>query len=203
MSRERDQLFLSSIVQNIPTMIFVKEAGSLRFELFNAAGEQLLGCKQADLLGKNDHDLFPRDQADFFTATDRRVLAGKVVVDVAEEPIDTPHGKRWLHTRKVPVLGDDGEPRYLLGISLDITDRKLAQDALAERNAQLEEIERELKRSLGQLLELERLAVASAGAAELGKRIVAALDANDSGEARSLASELVSLLEVARGAEAR
>jgi PAS domain-containing protein len=40
--------FLSSIVENIPDMIFVKEAATLRFVRFNKAGEQLLGYRRED-----------------------------------------------------------------------------------------------------------------------------------------------------------
>ena len=51
------------------------------------------------------------------------------MVDVPEEPILTrSHGLRWLHTKKVPVLDDDAEPLYLLGISEDITARKTADE---------------------------------------------------------------------------
>ncbi len=187
---ERDRLFLLSIVRNIPAMIFVKEARELRFELFNQAGEELLGMKQADLIGKNDYDFFPKEQADFFTTTDRKVLAGKTVVDVLEEPIETPSGRRWLHTKKVPILREDGEPLYLLGISLDVTERKNAQEALIERNQKLEQKEAELRRALDQVLSVEGMAMVAARAAELAEGIVTALKAGDAKHAQELAEEL-------------
>lgn len=196
----RDRLFLASIVKNIPAFIFVKEAKELRFELFNAAGEQLTGLTEDKALGKNDFDFFPQEQAEFFTNIDRRVLASRQLVDVAEEPIDTPAGKRWLHTRKVPVLGDDGEPRYLLGIAVDITDRKQAQDALAERNRELEAKEEELKATLGQLLALEELAVAAAAAGDRCRQIIDALDQGDTARARALAQEASEAISRARKA---
>ncbi len=118
-----NERFLDSIVENIPNMIFVKEAAELRFVRFNRAGEALLGHAREDLIGRNDYDFFPEEQADFFTEKDRQVLAGGKLVDIPEEPIDTAHGKRWLHTMKIPVLGADGEPEYLLVISEDITAR--------------------------------------------------------------------------------
>lgn len=191
---ERDRLFLASIVEHIPVMIFVKEAKELRFELWNPAGERLVGFSQESLLGKNDHDFFPKEQADFFTATDRKVLEGKVPADVAEEPLDTPGGKRWLHTRKVPILGPDGEPRYLLGISLDITERKLAQDELVRRNSELQEKEASLQQALGQILAIEGLAVEAANALEVGQEILGALDGGDSARARTLTLDLVARL---------
>ncbi|HEV7230329.1 MAG TPA: PAS domain-containing protein, partial [Bacteroidia bacterium] len=119
----KSNLFLTAVLENIPDMIFVKDAKDLRFVQFNKAGEQLLGFSKNDLQGKNDYDFFPKEQADFFIQKDRDVLNSKVMLDIAEEPIQTRHkGQRWLHTKKIPLLGEDGTPQFLLGISADITD---------------------------------------------------------------------------------
>src|SRR5688500_6999681 len=60
--------FLDAIIENIPHMIFVKDAERLAFERFNRAGEALLGVTRDALIGKNDYDFFPPDQAQFFQA---------------------------------------------------------------------------------------------------------------------------------------
>ena len=130
--------FLDSIIDNIPAMVFVKDAEHLRYELFNRAGEAMSGFKREDIFGKSPRDLFPPEQADFFMAKDRAVLQGGQMLDIPEEPINTPLGKRWLHTKKIPICGADGTPSHLLGISLDITERKAAQDALADAHRELE-----------------------------------------------------------------
>jgi hypothetical protein len=122
--------FLDSIVENIPNMVFVKEAGELRFERFNRAGEDLLGVKRSDLVRRNDFDLFPAEQAENFQARDRETLANRVVVDIPEEPIQTRKGERWLHTKKVPIFDEHGVPRYLLGISEDITAQRVVAETL-------------------------------------------------------------------------
>lgn len=102
---ERDALFLRSIVENIPYMIFVKDASDLRFVRFNKAGERLLGYSRRELIGKNDYDFSPKEEADFFTRKDRDVLKGKTPVDIPEEPIQTrTHGLRFLLTKKIPIL---------------------------------------------------------------------------------------------------
>lgn len=125
--------FLDSIVDNVPIMLFVKEAEGLRFVRFNRASEELVGMRREDVLGKCDFDLFPPDEAQFFTEKDRGVLAGGVMVEIPEEIIDTiNHGKRILHTKKIPVLDSDGRPRFLLGISEDITEKKRTEIALQE-----------------------------------------------------------------------
>jgi len=119
----KQRAFLSSVLENVPDMIFVKDAKDLKFELFNKAGEELLGYKKADLIGKSDYDFFPKDQAEFFIKKDREVLKHKEVLDIPEEPIETKYGKRYLHTKKIPIF-EDHRAMYLMGISEDITERR-------------------------------------------------------------------------------
>ncbi len=144
---EQDRLFLESIVENLPDMIFVKEAQELRFVRFNKAGEELLGYPRDALLGKNDRDFFPPEEAEFFIAKDREVLAAGGVLDIPEEPIHTAQkGQRFLHTKKIPILDESGQPLYLLGISEDITERRERERELQEAQAALaqEQVERRL-----------------------------------------------------------
>ena len=127
--REKEA-FLGSIVENVPNMLFVKDARDLRFVMFNKAGEELIGAPREELIGKNDADLFPADEAAFFTKKDREVLSQKTVLEIPEEEIKTRHnGKRILHTKKIPVFDQAGRPQYLLGISEDITEQKRTEEA--------------------------------------------------------------------------
>jgi PAS domain S-box-containing protein len=133
--------FLDSVIDNIPNMVFIKDAEGLRFVRFNRAGEDLLGYAREALLGKNDYAFFPKDQADFFVEKDREVLRGGTLLEIAEEPILTQKkGSRILHTKKIPILDLHGKPVYLLGISEDITDKihneqRLRELSLAMENA--------------------------------------------------------------------
>jgi PAS domain S-box-containing protein len=136
---EQSNIFLSAVLENLPNMIFVKDAKDLRFVRLNKAGEDLLGFPVNDLIGKNDYDFFPKEQANFFVSKDRAVLRKGKLCDIAEEPIQTKHlGRRWLHTKKISIPGIDGKPAYLLGISEDITEKKKKDDALNELNLELE-----------------------------------------------------------------
>ncbi len=140
---EDSQKLISAIVENIPDMIFVKDAASLRFVRLNKAGERLLGYRSEDLLGKSDYDFFPEEEAAFFTAKDREVLQDGGVLDIPEESIETrTQGKRILHTRKVPILSETGEPQYLLGISADITEQKWAEEERRSLEAQVQQAQK-------------------------------------------------------------
>jgi PAS domain S-box-containing protein len=126
----RTNTLLNSIIENIPTMLFLKNAKDLRFVRFNRAGEELLGQSRDDLIGKSDYDFFPKTQADFFTQSDRDVLFGKKLIDIPEEHIQTTQGEKILHTKKLPLLNEKGEPSFLLGISEDITEQKKNEEKL-------------------------------------------------------------------------
>jgi PAS domain S-box-containing protein len=144
--------FLDSIVENIPDMIFVKRAGDHMFVRFNRAGEELIGIPRSELIGKTDHDFYPKEQADFFHLKDRETLENKKLVDVPEEPIQTREkGERILHTKKIPVYDQNGKPRFLLGISEDVTERKRAQEKLERQAHELERQAQELARSNAEL----------------------------------------------------
>lgn len=157
--------FLDSIVENIPDMIFVKDAHELRFVRVNRAEEEMVGLPRQELIGKNDGDLFPKEEAEFFNKNDRIVLNSGQLLDIPEEMIHTNVGLRLLHTKKIPILDQSGKPQYLLGISRDITERKRAEEQLVEKNRLLQEAARsereahdKLKLAQSQLVQSEKLA---------------------------------------------
>ncbi|MDF1660698.1 MAG: PAS domain S-box protein, partial [Planctomycetota bacterium] len=143
---EKANVFLDTLFEHMPHMIFVKEAKDLRFVRWNRAGENVIGHRSEEIIGKNDYDLFPKDQADFFTKADREALAGDGVVDIPEEALKTREGDiRYLHTKKVPIRNvRTNEPEYLLGISEDVTDKIRVKQAMSR----LREIHHRVKNNL-------------------------------------------------------
>jgi diguanylate cyclase (GGDEF)-like protein/PAS domain S-box-containing protein len=126
------QKFLDAVIENVPAMLVVKEAQENRFVLINRAGEELLGVLRGDLIGKNDHDFFPKDQADAFAAADRAVLQSEAKQIIKEEPVHTrSKGVRFLRTTEIPIAGDDGKAQYLLGVSEDVTEQKRAAERIS------------------------------------------------------------------------
>jgi PAS domain S-box-containing protein len=118
------ETFLRSIVERIPYMVLVKEANSLRITLVNRAAMEWLGRSEEQLLGSNDYDLRPEDQAKWSMEQDQRVLTRGEIVDMEETLIREGHEERILHTQKVAIPDAQGQPAFLLTISEDITQRK-------------------------------------------------------------------------------
>jgi PAS domain S-box-containing protein len=133
--------FLADILENIPAMVFVKDARDLRFVRVNPAAERGLGYTRDELVGTDSGDLAPADESAFFASVERQVLATGKAIEIAEEALTTPHrGLRIFHTTKLPIFDEQGQARYVLGISEDITDLKAAEDARHEVEARYRHI---------------------------------------------------------------
>ena len=135
---KENNIFLDAIFQNTPSMIFVKEAKELRFVQLNLDGEKILGFRKHEIIGKNDQELFPKEQAEYLNKTDRKLFEDKVLLDIPEEKLTTRSGDRWLHTKKIPIIDENGVPQYLVGISEDITELKAQNDQIQEFYKELE-----------------------------------------------------------------
>src|SRR5512143_1831207 len=68
---------LTTVVENIPAVVFAKDAHSGRFILLNRAGEELLGVPRTAIIGKTDHEFFAKEEADRFIARDQRALESR------------------------------------------------------------------------------------------------------------------------------
>ena len=123
--------FLDTVVENMPGILMVKETRHRRYVLVNRAAEEALGVPRRQLLGKRVQDVFPEAEAGFALAHDCEVLRSGRLQNLDEHVIRTPRGPRTFTAKKLPILGHDGVPRYLLTLAEDITERKRAEDRIA------------------------------------------------------------------------
>ncbi|PKV44647.1 PAS domain S-box-containing protein [Janthinobacterium sp. 61] len=139
----RSKHLFGTIIENIPAMVFVKRADKLSFEMVNRHAELTLGRSREQLLGKTDHDFFPPQQASAFISADRKLLATGQMVEIEQEAINTADGTtRHFTTRKVVLRDDAGRASHVLGVSIDITERKRATEVLHATTLRLEQSER-------------------------------------------------------------
>jgi len=129
--RKRAEIFLNSVLQNLPVAVVIKEVKELRIVMLNKAYEELTGIPKAEALGKNDHDLALQPIADASVKHDRKTIAANKLVETEEELNTRGKGKRNVEKRNLPILDEKGQPLCLMTILEDITRRKQAQAELA------------------------------------------------------------------------
>ena len=122
----------SAVIDNIPIMLFVKDADTLRFKLINKAAEELIGLDKNNIIGKNDYDLFPKEQADFFIKKDREALNNKKLLLIEEENLTSTKKSALIRTKKVPLFDEKDNPIYIVGISEDITKQREMEKTIKE-----------------------------------------------------------------------
>lgn len=134
-----DRAMMRSVFDSIPDLIYVKNPHGVYLSC-NIAFASLLGRAPQEIVAHSDYDLFPKDVADQFIDNDRGVLAAGEGRG-NEEWVDYPDGRKvLLDTLKIPFWDTEGSLLGLVGVSRDITDRKLAEKALADERARLQEI---------------------------------------------------------------
>ena len=127
---EQQRAFLRNVIDVSPNMIYVKDYDG-RFVLVNPPVATIYNTTIDTVIGKTDADFNPtQKEVEDYLAADRLVItSGKRLF--VEEPITGPTGKvHWLQTTKVPIVSADGQSKYVLGVSTDITERKEAEEAL-------------------------------------------------------------------------
>jgi diguanylate cyclase (GGDEF)-like protein/PAS domain S-box-containing protein len=128
---ERARNMLSAVIENIPEMLVVKDAATGVYIFVNRAGEELLGAKKEDMIGKTTEEIFPKDLAEVILARDREALrTGQLKVDF--HVAHTLDGRvRDVASKRVAIGGKDSEPEYLLTVIEDVTERKRNETRIA------------------------------------------------------------------------
>jgi PAS domain S-box-containing protein len=118
---------LQAILDNSTAVVSLKDLQG-RYLLINRHFEELFHLRQADVVGRTDYAIFPREVADRFTENDRKVIAARAPIEI-EERIPQTGGIHTYLSIKFPLDGPDGLPVGVCGIATDITDRKERESA--------------------------------------------------------------------------
>ncbi|MBP7686709.1 MAG: PAS domain-containing protein, partial [Thermoflexales bacterium] len=125
------EMRLRQIIDLVPNLIYAKDADG-RFVLVNQAAAKVYGTAVEDLIGKTDADFAASpDEAVRFRETDLQVINSQLARLVLDEHITDVQGQlRYLQTTKIPFTLANSTSPAVLGVSVDITERRLAEDAL-------------------------------------------------------------------------
>lgn len=138
---EQKYKFLSSqleaIFDHIPGLVFYKDKDN-RFIRVNKYVADAYRKSKRELEGVSLYDLYPEEEARRYHEDDLAVLASGVARLNFEEPWQTADGMRWVSTSKIPLLDDHGAIQGIIGISMDITERKKSDILIQELIRRLE-----------------------------------------------------------------
>jgi PAS domain S-box-containing protein len=147
---EQTNWLLNKIIDSLPFILFVKDAKERRLKVVNKTFADSFQTTKQFLLGKLDHDYFPKEQADAFTKDDTEVIETQRV-KVFEEFARVVDQDRLFGTRKFPLTDDTGTVRYVMGVTEDITERRQSEERLRASKAELEAANKKLAESLDEL----------------------------------------------------
>jgi PAS domain S-box-containing protein len=130
--------FLQTLIDTIPNPIFYKDTKG-QFLGCNKAFELRLGLSRGQIIGKNSHDLFPQDLADDYQQMDTMLLENPGE-QIHETTLRYADGRiRDVIINKGTFTNADSAVAGLVGVTVDITERKQAEVALQKAHDELEQ----------------------------------------------------------------
>ncbi|MBN1935782.1 MAG: response regulator, partial [Anaerolineae bacterium] len=158
-----ERALLRTLVDHLPVAVYVKDLAG-RKTLANAIDVRNIGAaSEAEVLGKTDFDLYPRELAEGFHAHDQHVIeSGQPLIDYEGPIIRDGVVLGWQSTSKVPMHDSAGQVIGLVGIGYDVTERKRAEAEIQRLNEELEERIAQRTAELAQTSERLKLATRAA-----------------------------------------
>jgi PAS domain S-box-containing protein len=127
--RQSEEL-MRTLIDAIPDNIYAKDRAG-RHILVNAALLRRVGfTRPEEMLGKTDMDLYPRELAEQYQASEKPLLEGQSLLGHEEPGVDPAGRPTWLVTTKVPLRDIGGRVTGIVGITSDITARKQVENDL-------------------------------------------------------------------------
>jgi diguanylate cyclase (GGDEF)-like protein/PAS domain S-box-containing protein len=133
--------FLDTVLENVPSVIAVKDVRELRYNFINRAAEKQFGVPRDQVIGKTAREIFPPDTAKIIEARDDELLAAGGEHFYDTHAVVLPQGgKRYVTSKRLPILDENGAPRYILSVVDDVTERMLSDDELSRTRTFLDTI---------------------------------------------------------------
>jgi PAS domain S-box-containing protein len=142
-----------TLVENLPQKIFHKDKNSVYISC-NQNYARDLKIKSDEIAGKTDYDFYPKELAEKYRTDDKRIMKAGKIEDIEEKYIQDGE-ERFVHTVKTPIKDEKGNVIGILGIFWDITERKRAEEELANKVKELEKITKIMEGREDRIIELK------------------------------------------------
>lgn len=127
---KRQELYLRKIIDTLPNLVYVKNSMG-EYQMVNRAFGEFLGKSISSIIGKTDVDMFGDVIATNYVNADSEILDTESTLINPEDKLLGKDGRvHWFHTVKTPLITDSFMGKQVLGVSTEVTDRKMFEDAL-------------------------------------------------------------------------
>ena len=122
---------LSTLLTTIPAYVYFKDM-NLNYLIVNQPFAELAGVSSKEITGKKIQEIFPGYNNKDYLKKEILVLeTGQPIYDIEEE-VEHSDRKRWVNSNIAPIRNPDNQIIGLIGISWDITERKLHEAELKQ-----------------------------------------------------------------------
>jgi PAS domain S-box-containing protein len=133
--RESEQRFRDAI-DNFPN-VFVIYGPDRRIQFINSIGLEITGHREVDVIGLRDEEIFPPEIINSYVPALMRAVETKMPQTLERTRVAS-MGGQTIVINIIPLLDERGEIRRILGITYDITERKLAEEEIKKLNRDLQ-----------------------------------------------------------------
>ena len=155
---EEKHRHLRMIIDLIPHYIFTKDSSGT-YTLVNHATAATMGRSIEQIIGKTDYDVMSEALARSFEEEDLQVLNAGFIHRFPSRKTRNPRGNQvWVETIKTPIKNRRGEIEGILGIAIDITERKKHEEEISQKVQELNDKNAELERYIESNMQLENFA---------------------------------------------
>jgi PAS domain S-box-containing protein len=124
--------FLEASMESAPDFVYIKNK-DFKYVFVNESFCKFHGKSKDQILGGTIYDVYPKEQADFFTQQDREVFETGSINHSPDLSITDVNGSTHrVYVIKAPIKDAKGNVTYLVGVTRDITELKRAEETLRE-----------------------------------------------------------------------